>query len=53
LGWIEGKNMVIERCFAEDRVGRLPELAAALVRLYDRLTVFSDEKEVMVFANSV
>jgi putative tryptophan/tyrosine transport system substrate-binding protein len=33
LGWIEGKNIVFERRYAENRVERLPELAAELVRL--------------------
>jgi putative ABC transport system substrate-binding protein len=33
LGWIEGKNVVFERRYAENRVERLPELAAELVRL--------------------
>jgi putative tryptophan/tyrosine transport system substrate-binding protein len=33
LGWIEGKNVVVERRYAENRVERLPELAAELVRL--------------------
>ena len=33
LGWIEGKNIVMERRYAEDRLERLPELAAELVRL--------------------
>src|SRR5215471_2528837 len=33
LGWIEGKNVVIERRFAENRLERLPEFAAELVRL--------------------
>src|SRR6516165_1390593 len=33
LGWIEGKNFVFERRYAENRVERLPELAAELVRL--------------------
>jgi putative ABC transport system substrate-binding protein len=33
LGWIEGKNIVFERRFAENRLERLPELAAELVRL--------------------
>src|SRR5438034_6744446 len=32
-GWIEGQNVVIERRYAENRVERLPELAAELVRL--------------------
>jgi len=33
LGWIEGQNIAIERRYAENRLERLPELAAALVRL--------------------
>jgi putative ABC transport system substrate-binding protein len=33
LGWFEGKNTVIERRFADNRIERLPELAAELVRL--------------------
>ena len=33
LGWIEGKNVVVERRYAENRVERLPELAAELVRI--------------------
>ena len=33
LGWVEGKNIVWERRYAEDRLDRLPELAAELVRL--------------------
>jgi ABC-type uncharacterized transport system substrate-binding protein len=33
LGWIEGKNIVIEYRFAEQKNERLPELAAELVRL--------------------
>src|SRR5262249_28670310 len=34
LGWVEGKNVVFERRFAENRVERLPVLAAELVRLH-------------------
>jgi putative ABC transport system substrate-binding protein len=30
LGWIEGKNITIEYRFAEQKVERLPELAAEL-----------------------
>ena len=33
LGWIEGKNIIIEYRFAEQKRERLPELAAELVRL--------------------
>jgi putative ABC transport system substrate-binding protein len=32
LGWIEGKNIVFERRYAENRLERLPELSADLVR---------------------
>jgi putative ABC transport system substrate-binding protein len=33
LGWIEGKNITIERRFLEQKLARAPELAAELVRL--------------------
>jgi putative ABC transport system substrate-binding protein len=33
LGWIEGKNIVFEYRYAENRLDRLPDLAAELVRL--------------------
>jgi putative tryptophan/tyrosine transport system substrate-binding protein len=33
LGWIEGKNLTIEYRFAEQKLERVPELAAELVRL--------------------
>jgi len=32
LGWVEGQNIVIDYRYAEDRVDRLPDLAAELVR---------------------
>ena len=33
LGWVEGENVVFERRYAENRLERLPEMAADLVRL--------------------
>src|SRR5262245_56732658 len=39
LGWIEGKNITIEYRFAEQKLERLPELAADLVRLKVELIV--------------
>jgi len=33
FGWVEGKNIVFERRYADNRPARLPELAADLVRL--------------------
>src|SRR4030095_9811819 len=33
LGWVQGRNLVIEYRFAEGRQERLPDLAADLVRL--------------------
>src|SRR5262249_3246281 len=33
VGWVEGKNVVFENRNAEDRLERLPELVADLVRL--------------------
>ena len=41
LGWIEGKNLIIEYRFAEQNLERLPELAAELVRLKVDLIVTS------------
>jgi len=41
LGWIEGKNIVIESRFAEGKNDRLPELAADLIRLKTDLIVAS------------
>jgi putative tryptophan/tyrosine transport system substrate-binding protein len=33
LGWIEGKNIIIEYRFGEQKLEHLPDLAAELVRL--------------------
>jgi putative ABC transport system substrate-binding protein len=33
LGWVEGKNVLLERRYAENQLERLPVLAAELVRL--------------------
>ena len=33
LGWVEGRNLVVEYRWAEGKIERLPELAAELVRL--------------------
>jgi ABC-type uncharacterized transport system substrate-binding protein len=33
LGYVEGQNIIVEYRFAEGKVGKLPELAAELVRL--------------------
>jgi putative ABC transport system substrate-binding protein len=41
LGWIDGKNITIEYRFAEQKLERLPELAAELVRLKVDLIVTS------------
>ena len=41
LGWIEGKNITIEYRFAEQKLERLPDLAAELVRLKVDLIVTS------------
>ena len=41
LGWVEGKNVIIEYRFAEQKNERLPELAAELVRLKVDVIVIS------------
>jgi putative tryptophan/tyrosine transport system substrate-binding protein len=41
LGWMEGKNIIIEYRFAEQKPERVPELAADLVRLKVDLIVVS------------
>jgi putative tryptophan/tyrosine transport system substrate-binding protein len=42
LGWIEGKNVTIEYRFGEQKLERLPEFAADLVRLKVDLIVVTD-----------
>jgi putative tryptophan/tyrosine transport system substrate-binding protein len=41
LGWVEGKNVIIQYRFAEGKADRLPELAAELVRSKVDLIVVS------------
>ena len=41
LGWVEGKNIAIEYRFAEQKLDRLPQLAAELVHLKVNLIVVS------------
>src|SRR5262245_44670625 len=45
LGWIEGKNIAIEYRFAEQKIDRLPELAAQLVRLKVDLIVTTGDPQ--------
>ena len=47
LGWIEGKNITIDFRFAEQKQGRLPELAADLVRVEVDLIVATDTPSVL------
>jgi ABC-type uncharacterized transport system substrate-binding protein len=42
LGWFEGKNIAIERRFAEERYDQLPKLAAELVQLKVDVIVAAD-----------
>jgi ABC-type uncharacterized transport system substrate-binding protein len=48
LGWIEGKNIIIEYRFAEQKFERLPELAADLVRLKVDLIVVTSPRPALV-----
>ena len=41
LGYIEGKNLMIEYRYAKSKLGRLPDLAAELVRLKVDVLVIS------------
>jgi putative ABC transport system substrate-binding protein len=46
LGYIEGKNILIERRFADGRTDRLPDLAAQLVRLKLDVVVTGTNSEI-------
>src|SRR4030095_15408598 len=48
LGWIEGKNIAIEYRFAEQKIERLPALAAELVRLNVDLIVVTSGPTALV-----
>jgi len=52
LGWVEGQNVVIDYRYAEDRVDRLPDLAAELVRLKVDLIVASAGTQVATAAKN-
>ena len=52
LGWTEGKNIIIEYRFAEQKQDRLPELAAELVRLKVDLIVISGPGSALAVKNA-
>src|SRR5215469_7562329 len=52
VGWVEGQNIVIDYRYAEDRVDRLPDLAAELVRLKVDLIVASAGTQVATAAKN-
>jgi putative ABC transport system substrate-binding protein len=52
LGWIEGKNIAIEYRFGEQKLERLPELAADLVRLKVDLIVVAGTPPAFVAKNA-
>ena len=52
LGWVEGQNIVIDYRYAEDRVDRLPDLAAELVRLKVHLIIASAGTQVATAAKN-
>src|SRR6266566_2130560 len=52
LGWVEGQNIVIDYRYAEDRVDRLLDLAAELVRLKVDLIVASAGTQVVTAAKN-
>jgi putative tryptophan/tyrosine transport system substrate-binding protein len=52
LGWIEGKNLIIEYRFSEQKNERLPELAADLVRLKVDLIVVTEPTPALAAKNA-
>src|SRR4029453_2287655 len=52
LGWVEGQNIVIDYRYAEDRVDRLPDLAAELVRLKVDLIIASAGAQASAASNN-
>src|SRR5262245_18608736 len=52
LGWVEGQNIVIDYRYAEDRVDRLPDFAAELVRLKVDLIIASAGTQVVTAAKN-
>src|SRR5690349_23800206 len=52
LGWVEGQNIVIDYRYAEDRVDRLPDLAAELVGLKVDLIIASAGTQVATAAKN-
>jgi putative ABC transport system substrate-binding protein len=52
LGWIEGKNITIEYRFTEQKLERLPELAAELVRLRVDLIVVTGNPTALAAKNA-
>jgi putative tryptophan/tyrosine transport system substrate-binding protein len=52
LGWIAGRNVVIDYRFADSNLGRLPDLAAELVRLRADVIVAGANAAVMAVKNA-
>ena len=45
LGWVEGRNLTIERRYADGQLARLPELASELVRLGVQVILALDQTD--------
>jgi ABC-type uncharacterized transport system substrate-binding protein len=52
LGYVEGKNIMIEWRWAEDKVERLPDLAAALVRLNPEVIITNGTPAIKALKNA-